>query len=161
MGLRIARTGMIVHYALLPARPHDLQMQDDLIEEFRGVVLADKGFIDGFRQQELAKNNGIELLTPPRKNMNVCLPASVGRISKRWRKLVETVGSHLTERYHIANTRTHNLWHYWNRLIREVLSHTSGVFMNFQLGRPPLHLDNLVTNQKAHIAYGKPPRSEH
>ena len=146
MGLRIARTGMIVHYALLPARPHDLQMLDDLIEEYQGVVLADKGFIDGFRQQELAKKKGVELLTPPRNNMNVRLPAPLRRISKRWRKLVETVGSHLSERYNIANTRAHDLWHYQNRLIRKVLSHTICVFMNLQLGRPPLHLDDLVTN---------------
>ncbi len=109
MGPRIARTGMIVRYALLPARPHDLQLLDDLIEEYQGVVLADKGFIDGFRQQELAKKKEVELLTPPRKNMNVRLPDPVARISTRWRKLIETVRSHLTERYHIANTGAHDL----------------------------------------------------
>ena len=146
MGLRISRAGMIVHYPLLPARSHDLPLLDDLLEEFQGVVLADKGLIDGFRQLELAKKKAVELLTPPRKNMNVHLPAPVARFSKRRRKLVETVGSHLTERYNIANTRAHDLWHYQHRLIRKVLSHTICVFMNLQLGRPPLHLDDLVTH---------------
>ena len=146
MGLRIARAGMIVHYPLLPARSHDLPLLDDLLEEFQGVVLADKGFIDGFRQLELAKKKGVELLTPPRKNMTVHLPAPVARFSKRRRKLVETVGSHLTERYNSANTRAHDLWHYQHRLIRKVLSHTICVFINLQLGRPPLHLDDLVTH---------------
>ena len=146
MGLRISRIGMIVHYPLLPARPHDLQLLDDLIEEFQGVLLADKGFIDDFRQHELAKKKGVELLVPPRKNMKVRLPAPLRRSGKRWRKLVETVGSHLTERYHIANTRAHDLWHYQHRLIRKVLSHTICVFMNLQLGRPPLHLDDLVAH---------------
>ena len=146
MGLRISRAGMIIHYPLLPARPHDIQLLDDLIEGFQGVLLADKGFIDDFRQQELAKKKAVELLTPPRKNMNVRLPDPLRRIGKRWRKLIETVGSHLTERYHIANTRAHDLWHYQNRLIRKVLSHTICVFINLQLGRPPLHLDDLVAH---------------
>lgn len=146
MGLRISRDGMILHYPLLPARPHDSKLLDDLIEGFQGVALADKGFIDGNRQQELAKKRAIELITPPRKNMKTRLPDSLYRVSKRWRKLVETVGSHLTERYNIANTRTHDLWHYQHRLIRKVLSHTICVFINLQLGRPPLGLDDLVAN---------------
>ena len=147
MELRISRIGMIVHYPLLPARPHDLQLLDDLIEEFQGVLLADKGFIDDFHQHELAKKKGVELLAPPRKNMKVRLPAPLRRIGKRWRKLVGTVvGSHLTERYHIANTRDHDLWHYQHRLIRKVLSHTICALMNLQLGRPPLHLDELVAH---------------
>ncbi len=80
MGLRIARTGMIVHYALLPTRPHDLQLLNDLIDGFLGVLLADKGFTDDFRQQELAKKKGVELLTPPRKNMKVRLPGPAPQI---------------------------------------------------------------------------------
>jgi hypothetical protein len=146
LGLRISRHGMIVHYPLLPARPHDSQLLDDLIEGFQGVALADKGFIDGFRQEELAKKKAIELITPPRKNMNVRLPDPVYRLTKRWRKLIETVGSHLTERFHIAKTRAHDLWHYQNRLIRKVLSHTICVFINLQLGRSPLDLDDLVAH---------------
>jgi hypothetical protein len=146
MGLRISRIGMIVHYPLLPARPHDSQLLDDLIAGFQGVALADKGFIDGFRQQELAKKKAIELITPTRKNMQDRLPDPVYKLSKRWRKLVETVGSHLTERYNIAKTRAHDLWHYQNRLIRKVLSHTICVFINLQLGRSPLDLDDLVAN---------------
>lgn len=146
LGVRISRIGMIVQYPLLPARPHDSQLLDDLIENFQGVALADKGFIDGFRQQELAKKNAVELITPSRKNMTEQLPGPLYRITKRWRKLVETVGSHLTERYQIAKTRARDLWHYQNRLIRKVLSHTICVFINLQLGRAPLDLDDLVAH---------------
>ena len=60
--------------------------------------------------------------------------------------LVETVGSHLTERFHIARTRARDLWHYQNRLIRKVLAHTICVFINLQLGRSPLDLDDLVVH---------------
>lgn len=146
MGLRISRSGMIIHYPLLPARPHDLQLLDDLTAGFQGVLLADKGFIDEFRQQELARKRGIERLTPPRKNMKTTLPAPVRRFCKRHRRLVETVASHLTERYRIADTRARDLWHYQNRLNRKALSHTVCVLLNLLLGRPPLQLDDLVIN---------------
>jgi hypothetical protein len=145
LGLRISRAGMIIHFPLLPARPHDSQLLDDLIADFEGVAPADKGFIDAFGQEELARKRHIELVTPARKNMKTKPPITLRLVCRRWRKLVETVGSHLTERYQIARTRAHDLWHYQHRLIRKVLSHTVCVFINLQLGRSPLDLDDLVT----------------
>jgi hypothetical protein len=145
LGLRISRVGMIIHYSLLPARPHDSRLLDDLIAGFEGVVPADKGFVDGFRQENLARKRHVELVVPARKNMETKPPVSIIKICSRWRKLVETVGSHLTEHYHVTETRTRDLWHYQHRLIRKVLSHTVCVFINLQLGRPPLHIDDLVT----------------
>lgn len=145
LGLRISRAGMIIDFPLLPARPHDSQLLDDLIAGYEGVVAADKAFVDHFRQENLALKRHIELVVPARKNMPQQTPITILKACGRWRKLVETVGSHLTERYHIAKTRTHDLWHYQHRLIRKVLSHTICVFINLQLGRPPLHIDDLVT----------------
>jgi hypothetical protein len=40
---------MITCYPLLPARPHDIRLLEDLVEGFTSVVPADKGFIDAFR----------------------------------------------------------------------------------------------------------------
>jgi len=65
--------------------------------------------------------------------------------ARRWRKLIETVGSHLTERFAIARIRVHDLWHYQHRVIRKVLAHTVGVFLNLQLHRRPLDLDGLLS----------------
>jgi Transposase DDE domain len=144
LGLRIARSGMIIAYPLLPARPHDSQLLDDLVAGFEGVIAADKGFVDGQRPQDLARKRYVELVVPARKNMTAKPPKAILKPCNRWRKLVETVGSHLTEHYHTAKTRAHDLWHYQHRLIRKVLSHTVCVFINLQLGRPPLHLDDLV-----------------
>lgn len=146
MGLRLSRIGMVIHYALLPARPHDSQLLDDLLAGFQGVAIADKGFIDAVRQKELAAKRAIELITPPRKNMQAQLPVHLRRTCQRWRKRIETVGSHLTERFHLHSIRAHDLWHYQNRLIRKVLAHTVCVFINLLLGRPPLDLDDLVTS---------------
>ncbi len=41
LGLRISQLGMITQYALLPARPHDVQLLVDLLAGFTGVALGD------------------------------------------------------------------------------------------------------------------------
>ena len=114
------------------------------MEGFAGRVPADKGCIDQFRQALLQERHSIVLVTPPRKGMDTPQNPVLLKACKRLRKFVETVGSHLTERFAIARIRVHDLWHFQHRLIRKVLAHTLGVFLNLQLGRAPLDLDGLV-----------------
>ena len=144
LGLRVARSGMIIHYPLLPARPHDVQLTDELVAEFAGVVPADKGFIDAVRQTLLEERHGVLLVTPPRKRMQARFAPAVLKTCARWRKRVETVGSQLTDRFAVGRMRVRDLWHFQHRLIRKILAHTVGVFLNLQLGRKPLDLDGLL-----------------
>jgi hypothetical protein len=144
LGLRIARSGMITAYPLLPARPHDIQLTDDLLEGFTGLVPADKAFIDAFRQALLKERQGVVLVTPVRKGMTEVHPPQLRRACRRLRKRVETVGSQLTERFGVAHIRVRDLWHYQHRLIRKILAHTVGIFLNLQAGQPPLQLDRLL-----------------
>ncbi len=146
LGLRIAPCGMITAAPLLPARPHDVQLLEDLLDDFAGVAPADKGFLDAYRQALWAQRHGVLLLTPQRKGMAPApYPPAVLRAAQRLRKVVETVGAHLTERFAVARIRVHDLWHYQHRLIRKVLAHTVAVFLNLQAGRPSLDLDGLVS----------------
>lgn len=145
LGLRITRCGMIIACLLLPARPHDIQLLDDLVAGFAGLVPADKGFIDAYRQALLAERHGVVVVTAPRKRMTASHRPALLKLCARLRKSVETVGSHLTERFAVARLRVHDLWHFQHRLIRKVLAHTIGVFLNLQFHRPPLDLDGLVT----------------
>ena len=145
LGLRITRLGMITHYVLLPARPHDSQLLDDLLAGFTGAALADKGFIEAFRQLELARKRTIELLTPARRNMKVQPPKHVKAFSAYWRKRIETVGAQLAGRFAIERIRVRNLWHFQHRIIRKVLAHTVCLVLNLQLGRRPLDFDGLLT----------------
>ena len=144
LGLRITRCGMITHFPLLPARPHDIPLLDDLTEGFRGVLPADKGFIDALRQARLAERQGVILMTPPRKGMSTSHSPRLLKACGRIRTYVETVGSQLTEHFAIARIRVHDLWHFQQRIIRKVLAHTVGVFLNLQLKRDPLDLDGLI-----------------
>ena len=144
LGLRISRAGMITHYPLLAARPHDIQSLDTLLEGFEGIAAADKAFIDQYRHALLWERHHILVVTPVRKNMQSDVPRSLRRFCRRTRKLVETVGSHLTQRFSVDRIRVHDLWHFQHRLIRKILAHTVCVFLNLMLGRSPLDLAGLV-----------------
>jgi hypothetical protein len=145
LGLRVARSGMITYCPVLPARPHDINLLDDLVEGFAGMVPADKGFIDAVRQALLAERQGVIVITPPRQGRSTRHSPQLLRACKRLRKRIETVGAQLTERFASARIRVRDRWHSQHRLIRKVLAHTVAVFLNLQLGRPPLDLNDLVT----------------
>jgi Transposase DDE domain len=78
LGLRISRRGMITHYPLLVARPHDINHLDAPVEGFSGIAPTDKGFIDVYRQAQLAERHAVKVVTPQRSNMEsgVTSPAS-------------------------------------------------------------------------------------
>ncbi len=141
LGLRIARSGMITHFPLLSARTHDINHLGSLIEGFAGIVPADKGFLDVYQQQLWLAEQQTQIVTPNRKNMESS-PEQVKLVKKTkyWRKLIETVGSQLTERFQISKIKVKDLWHYQNRIFRKILSHTVGVFLNMQNGDKPLQL---------------------
>jgi hypothetical protein len=147
LGRRIARCGMITPFPLLAASPHDINHLEELVEGLHGIAPADKGFIALQRQQQLAQEQGVRVVTPRKKKMKTALyPALLVKTCARWRKLVETVGSHLTERFGVNRIRVHDLWHFQPRLIRKVLAPTAAVFLHFKLGRQPLDLDGLVAS---------------
>jgi Transposase DDE domain len=147
LGLRISRCGMILHFPLLAARPHDINHLEMLVEGFRGIAPADKGFIALPLQHQLAQEHGVCVVTPRKKRMKTALhPAPLVKTCSRWRKVIETVGAHLTERFGVNRIRVHDLWHFQHRLIRKVLAHTVAVFLNLTLGRRPLDLDDLVVS---------------
>ena len=58
---------------------------------------------------------------------------------------METVGSHLTERFAVDLIRVHDIWHFQHRLICKVLSHTVMFRLNLELKRDSLDLDGLVS----------------
>ncbi len=112
-----------------------------LIEGFRGIVPADKGFLDEYQHQLWLDIQQTQVITPVKSNMKTA-PEQVTLVkqTKYWRKLVETVGSQLSDRFQITKIKVKDLWHYQNRIFRKVLSHTVGVFLNMQNGNKALQL---------------------
>ena len=145
LGLRVSRAGLITHFPLLSARAHDLHHLGALIEGFVGTVPADKGFLDEYQQALWLDLQDTRVITPVKSNMETS-PEQVKlvRQTKYWRKLVETVGSQLSERFQITKIKVKDLWHYQNRIFRKILSHTVGIFLNIQNGNKPLQLAQLA-----------------
>lgn len=100
-----------------------------------------KGFLDEYQHKLWDDVQQTQVITPVRKKMESS-PEQVKLVRKTsyWRKLVETVGSQLTERFQISKIKVKDLWHYQNRIFRKILSHTVGVFLNMQHGNKPLQL---------------------
>ena len=149
LGLRVSRIGMITSALLLPARPHDVNFTEELVGGLGKTMLGDKGFLDLWREELLQNRYGTDLIVPKRKNMKgqvTPFDQIKAKVCRKIRKVVETVGSHLTERLSINKIRVHDLWHFQSRLLRKILTHTVAVSLNFQLKRKPLDLDGLVLN---------------
>lgn len=149
LGLRVSRSGMITSAILLPARPHDVNFTEELVGGLGKTIVGDKGFLDAQREELLENRYGTQLVVPKRKNMKEqsgLIDQIKAEICRRIRKVVETVGAHLTERLSINKIRVHDLWHFQSRLMRKILTHTVAVYLNLQLKRKPLDLDGLVLN---------------
>jgi hypothetical protein len=68
-GLRISRMGMITPLPLLAARSHAINHLEALVEDFSGLVPADKGFIDTRKHALVAEHHALFVVTPPRARM--------------------------------------------------------------------------------------------
>jgi uncharacterized protein YlxP (DUF503 family) len=62
------------------------------------------------------------------------------------RKLVETVISQLCDRFHIQNIKAKDVWHFSNKFVRKILSHTFAAFINIREGRSTLRFESLVAS---------------
>jgi len=144
--LRISVVGFIVQAALVSARPHDSQHTDPLLAEVsQGTAVgSDKAFVDRPKQQYLKQTRGILLLTPQKKNMPPS-PFDLGDAGNRLRRLIETVGSQLTERFHVQRIKARKGWTLLAKWYRKILAHTVCVWLNILYGRDPLDFDGLVT----------------
>ena len=76
------------------ARGHDANYTEELIDNFQGIVAADKGFLDVAYQEALQKT-GVYLITPVRSNMKKPWYASALKPLMRMRHLIETVNAQL------------------------------------------------------------------
>jgi len=138
--LRTAANGIIAQLELAPANVSDLAMSGAVLQP--PVAIGDRNYWSPEKTRELALQ-GMTLLAPYRTAKGDPDPDRsywLGRV----RRIVETTIGELVERYHIKRTWARDLWHLCHRLIRKLLSHTVGVWLNAQLGRPLLQLAGLV-----------------
>jgi len=126
--LVVSGSGVIVGWTAGPANADERAMLWEVTEGIRGLLLGDKGYIDGSLTQQLAAERGVWLEPVGlRSNMKETRPASRLRELVAARELVETVIGQLTERFKIGHIRARDLWHLTSKLSRKILAHTVAV----------------------------------
>jgi len=134
--------GLLHRLAVVPANVSEHTVLPDLVADHPGFVLGDRGFWSPTLFAQL-REQAIVLVSPFRLASRDPAPG-FSRWFSRKRYRIETVFSQLVSRFRVREIRTRDPWHLLNRLLRIVLMHTIGVFLNIQAGHPPLHLARLL-----------------
>ena len=112
----------------------------------QGILLADKGLIRPFLKEALA-NQGIDLQTPLKKNIDDTRPQWFVQKIVSVRRLVETVIGQLVDRFHIQAIKAKDVWHLGAKIGRKLLSHTVAFCLNLSENpKTPLQFDNLISS---------------
>lgn len=145
--LKINSYGMIRKFILAKASEHDIKFAQPLLESDKSCfVLGDKGYRSLPLHKKLWEEKHIYFHTSLRRNDRRTSPLPKETICKLTgvRRLIETVGGQLEERFSMKKTFARDLWHLMNRVIRKVVSHCLCVLLNLKLNRGPLKLESLV-----------------
>lgn len=141
--MSISSSGVITSATFAGANIDERDVCPHLVENLKGLLLGDKGFIRPSLKEELELAH-LHLQTPVRGNMKEDRPHIFIKWMMSARRLIETVIGQLSERFHIEKVRARDLWHQASRFWRKLLAHTVCVKINLTQGNEPLQLENLV-----------------
>ncbi len=139
----IAKSGVITGYTV--SKPNiEREASFDCVKNIKGILLGDKGFIGEEYSNEM-KAEGIQISTPPKKNMKDNETPSFRKYLNNTRRRIETVIGQLVERFNISKIRARTLWHLTSRCARKVLGHTLAIKLLQELGDNSMALDKILT----------------
>jgi hypothetical protein len=141
--LNVSLNGVITGFTVTPANGDERAALWEIIQGIQGLLIGDKGYLSEDLKRALAVQ-GIRLETPLRSNMKETRPGELVQLEQRLRRLIETVNSQLTERFHFERIRCRDLWHLTSRVNRKILAHTLCCWLNHRLGRDLLQFEGLV-----------------
>jgi len=119
--------GLILNFDFASANIDERNVLPELVTNYKGILIADKGLISSELTTLLASQN-LTLQTSLRKNMNDTRPKSVIYQMMSVRRIIETTFGQLTERFNIQSIRAKDLWHLGTKVARKVLAHTVAFF---------------------------------
>lgn len=144
VGMLITDHGIPDVYDLFSAKPHDLRLLEDLLDQAQQIIaFGDKGFICDPKRQELAEEQAVFLVTYRRANQKAQNTPLEQWALNEYRQLIETVFSQLDGHMHIQHTGAKTDMGLVKRVIGIVTAFTLGIFLNFLLGRPLLAIKPL------------------
>jgi hypothetical protein len=144
LGMLITSHGIPDVYDLFSARPHDIHLLPDLLDDSSQVlVLADKGFICDPYRERLADEQEVILITYRRVNQKVQNTTLEKWALGQYRQLIETVFSQLTGHLHLQDTGAKTDLGLIKRVTGIVTAFTLGIYLNALLGRHLLAIKEL------------------
>lgn len=144
LGLLITDLGIPDLFELFSARPHDVQLLEELLAQVKRVIaLGDKGFISDPKRLRLAQNQEIFLITYRRANQKVQNTPLENWALGQYRQLIETVFSQLDGHMHLQNTGAKTDLGLVKRIAGIITAFTLGIYLNFLLGRHLLAIKEL------------------
>jgi hypothetical protein len=116
----------VVGFTLTAANIDEREALDNMRGLLSGLLIGDKGLLSQAKKEELAED-GIDLQTPLRDNMDDPRPkAAVQRLLKT-RRRVETAIGQLVEYFAFAACKARDLWHLASRLVRKLLAYNLSI----------------------------------
>lgn len=144
VGLVITAQGIPDVYDLFSARPHDINLLYDLLDDTQDViVLGDKGFICDPARDRLAQQQAVLLVTYRRANQKRQNTALEQWALGQYRQLIETVFSQLVGHMHLQNSGAKTDLGLVKRVAGIVTAFTLGIYLNALLGRHLLAIKEL------------------
>lgn len=135
--LLITLGGLILDFELAPANVFDLEVGFEMLCEHTDMsVLGDKAYISAEKAAELFANNRIRLMTLPRRNQKIQMPAEQRIFLNGVRQMIETVNHQLSEIFQIEINHAHTFWGLCTRLYNKLAAHTLCIYINRLLGKP-------------------------
>lgn len=136
--------GIPVHYVLAPARHNDSVVAPEVIMTYRGGigVATDKGYTG--LKEKIPASAAIELIIPPKKSQHYELTAFGKWIQAKYRFLIETTFSILSQQFNLQKTGAKSRWGLQARIITKLTSMTFAAYLNFLCGRPLLNIKELI-----------------
>lgn len=143
--LNVSLNGVITGFTVTPANGDERVALWEISQDIQGLLIGDKGYLKADLKQDLVAL-GIRLETPLRSNMKETRPSEWIQLEQRLRRLIETVNSQLSERFHFERICCRDLWHLTSRVNRKILAHTLCCWLNRKLGRDLLQFEGLVSD---------------
>lgn len=128
--------GVILDFALTAANGDEREVAEDLLPRWSGrTFLGDKGYVSAPLATALASQQ-VRLVALRRANQHAQLPATLTRLIKRFRQIIETVNGQLGEQFAIEQNHAHSFWGLCARLYTKLTAHTLCLYLNRLLGNP-------------------------
>jgi hypothetical protein len=134
--------GVLRDFVLAPAHASDLSVGQELLADHADliVVAGDPpqwviAYISAPIAQELRRHNRVTVLTVPRRNQRVQLPAAVAERLNAARQIIETVNGQLTDQFQLATNHAHTFHGLCTRLLTKLTAHTLSIYLNRLLGQ--------------------------